>query len=391
MNHSAILHIDGDDFFATAARLKDPTLRNRPLIVGHLQSRGAVIANSYETRSSGIHPGLTMAQAKRLCPDAAMVQIDWDFIQRLSSALYMLVSRYSPLVESVGSDAFFLDYSGCHRLFGQATDFASRLREEISDRIRINVSVGLATDKAVSAVACRAAKMGKLESVASGREQDFLNSCPLQWLPGIDTHRSDYFAELGVRTIGELSRIPIEIMEHIMGSEGRILARRARGIEGSRVHPMQHSDMPAARAEFREDIIDPDKILTRLAILASDLGECLRRRRQASRYLVLRIGYSDFRIARLQMALTPPSNRDPEIFRCAREAFIRLYQRRVRIREVSIHAHHLTGHAAELPFGAAERRNRWDRTLTAVDRIRRKHHPGAMQLGAALSTEQLFS
>lgn len=384
MNHSAILHIDGDDFFAAAARLKDPALRNRPLIVGHLQSRGTVVSSSYEIRHSGVCPGLTMAQAGRMCPEAVLVQVDWDFLERLSAGIRAVVGRYSPLVEPAGTDALFVDYSGCHRLFGPAVDFAARIQKEIREQVAIGVSVGLAADKAVSVVACRAAKMGMLESVAAGEEQRFLSGCPIRWLPGIDARLDDYFTELGIRTIGELAQVPAEIMEHLLGSDGKTLALRARGLEGSRVRSAVRADMPMITSEFIEDTIDPATVLARLAAIASDLGNCLRRIRQSPRCIVLRIGYSDFRTGRIQIPLTPPSNRDPDLFRAAREAFSRLYRRRVRIREISIQARCLATVVTELPFGDAERHNRWNRALIAADRIRHKYAPGKLLLGAAL-------
>jgi len=391
VDQNAILHIDGDDFFAAVARVKDSTLRDRPLIIGHLLSHGAVVAGSYETRQAGIQPGLSMNLARRLCPEATMIQIDWDFVLKVSKALLTLLSRYSPLVEPAGVDSAFIDYSGCHRLFGPPVDFAVRLRKEIQEQLRISISIGLAAGKTVSAVACRAAKMGTIETVEHGREHSFLSKCPLQWLPGMDARLVRFFSEMGIGMIGELAKIPIETMEHILGIEGRTLARRARAIEGSRVRPVPFGEAPSAVVTFSEDMIECDVVLPRLAVLASELCGSLRQQRLSARHILTKVKHSDQRIVTLQMPLQPPSNRDPDVFRVVRQCFLKLYKRRVRIRAIEVQAKHLIHCPSELPLGDAAYRLKWDRALLAVDHVRRKHSGNTIVLGSALGGGRLIA
>lgn len=391
MKNSSILHIDGDDFFASVTRFKEPRLRVRPLIIGHLNSRGAVVSTSREIRHSGITPGLSMMQAKRICPDAELVQIDWSLIQRVSRELFLLISRYSPVVEQAGADAVFLDYSGCDRLFGPAEDFALRLQKKIRDQIGLSVSLGIAADKAVSVVACRAAKMGMLESVQSGSEKTFLQECPLDWLPGVNSRLLSFFAYLGIKTIGELGMIPSSILEHVLGSDGRVLSLRARGLERSPVRPSSPEESPEAQLEFARDMLSPDGIVRRLAVLASELCGKLRRQHLSARCLITQLIYSDRRIARLQMPLRPPSNRDHEVFQLAQKSFLKLYRRRVRIRDVALRAEHLIHSPTELPFGTAKRRLKWDRVFHTIDQVRQKHSPSAVLLAASLPSYPLPS
>jgi DNA polymerase IV len=391
MKESSILHIDGDDFFASITRLKEPNLRKRPLIIGHLNSRGAVVSTSREIRQSGITPGLSMMQAKRICPDAELVQIDWSLVQRVSREFFSLISRYSPVIEQSGVDAVFLDYSGCDRLFGPAEDFAFRLQKEIRDQIGFSVSLGIAADKAVSVVACRAAKMGMLESVHSGSEKIFLQECPLDWLPGINSRLLSFFSYLGIKTIGNLGAIPTNILEHVLGTDGRVLSLRARGLEKSPVRRSSPEESPEVQLEFTKDMLSPDSIVRRLAVLASELCGKLRRKHLSARCLVTQLIYSDRRIERIQKPLDPPSNRDHEVFQLAHQSFLKLYHRRVRIRDVALRAGHLIHSPTELPLGTAERRLKWDRVFHTVDQVRQKHSPTAVLLGASLPSYPLPS
>ncbi|MBN1355970.1 hypothetical protein JXA40_06815 [bacterium] len=366
----AILHVDGDDFFASMARLKAPRLRGRPVVVGNLQSRGYVVAASYEARASGIHGGITMAQAERMCPGGALVQVDWNLARKASAALFGLLGRYSPRVERSALDALFVDYTGCGMLFGPPADFARRLQREIRDELNLSVSVGLAADKAVSAVACRAAKLGNFREVRPGCEMRFLMHCPVEWLPGMTPGLSDRFRRMGIRNIGHLAGIPEGILVHLYGSLGAVLWKRARGVEGGRVRPRGRPEEPCVREIFPSDILDAGILESRLAHLAGRLGNELRRRQRSAQHVLLRILYADGVLVQRQAALPLPSHRDPELFRAARVLFGQLYYRRVRVRSLALVARNIRYCPSELPLGDAARRAKWDRVLRAVDSTR---------------------
>ena len=380
-----ILHLDGDDFFASLARLRHPRLASRPVVVGNLQSRGIVVAASYEARSAGVSPGITMPQAERLCPTAALVQVDWNLVRRASLAILDRLSRYSPLLERAGVDAMFMDYSGCERLFGAPLDFARRLQRELRDDLKLSVSVGVASDKAVSHVACRAAKLGHLLRVAPGEERIFLEQCPVEWLPGMDGRFRERLRALSVRSIGQLAAIPPALLTHVFGPRGEVLVRQARGDEHAKVRPFHPPVDPEVTVALPSDLLDTGRILAQLALMDGDLGAELRARSRSARRIVLRILYSDSVPAQRQIRLDPPTHRDPEIYRAARDMFDALYTRRVRLRALTLSAGYLTYCPPELPFGDAARRRRWDGALAAADRIRCRFPdlPRAISIAAA--------
>ena len=387
MAHSlSILHIDGDDFFASLFRNRNPKLKKRPLIIGHLQSRGYVTAASYEARQSGVHRGLTVMQAKRLCPDANLEQIDWALIRRASTTLNGHIRSYSPQVEQSGIDSFFMDYTGCEQLFGKPSMLASKLQREIRDDLKVGVSVGLSADKAVSAVACRAAKLGRFQDVRPGEEQSFLNGCPLEWLPGITEQHRKRFKLLGIVTIDQLASIPEEVLIQLLGIMGRTLSIRARGLEHALVQPCRRRDEPSVSYKFPEDILDRSMTIARLAQMAGLLGTILRQRHRSTRYLNVRIGFADGVVVSKQDCLDYPTHCDPDIFRGARKIFHRLDTRRVRIRELVLQARHMIYCPSELPLGPdAIRRMRWDQILCTADTIRHRfpQNPFALTLGSA--------
>jgi len=383
---SSIIHVDGDDFFASLARLKHPRLKGHPLVIGNLQSRGYVIAASYEARSAGVHRGLTMSQAGRICPRGSLLQIDWESAQRASSVLFDLLSRYSPYVERSALDAMFLDYTGCGRLFGPPPDFARRLQTEIREELKLSVSVGLSADKAVSAVACRAAKLGNMQTIVPGTERAFLAHCPVEWLPGITRNLGIRFRSLGIDSISSLGDIPGTVLYHVFGPLGTTLSRRATGTERAKVRPKQKPDEPQVDDIFPGDLLDLSVLEARAALLSGLLGSDLRQRQRMARYILLRMTYSDGKTVQRQTALRPPGNRDPEIMRAVRYCLHRLYIRRVRVRCISLVARHITYCPPALPFGQAAMQAKWDRALSAVDRSRIKYRgsTGAVHMASAM-------
>ncbi len=382
-----IIHVDGDDFFASLARLKHRELVGRPVITGHLLSRGNVVAASYAARAAGVYPGQTIAQAKRLCPDGVFVQVDWELARQASRALAEILRKYSPGVEQVGLDSLFIDYTGCSGLFGMPVDFVHRLQEEIQENLKLGVSAGLAADKAVSAVACRAAKQGGFVEVRAGEERKFLRRCPVAWLPGVSPKMYRELKGLGIATIGDVAQFPCEIFRHVFGDAGVKLHRRAQGIEQARVRPGSLEPEVEVRRIFPQDLLDIRQLDAQLADMAGELGTRLRKHRRSTRYIVLELRYSDGVRIRRQQRLTPPGNADPEIYKTAKAIFYSAYTRRVRLRGLVLGSRHLTFIFPELPFDrTAELRLKWNRVLQAVDRTRSRF-PGknnAVFLGSAL-------
>jgi DNA polymerase IV len=381
---ASILHLDGDDFFASIVRLKNPELRRRPLIIGHLHSRGATVATSRDIRKQGISPGIGMTQAKQLCPEATLIQIDWSLVHKFSMRLKHLVSRFSPLIEIAGPDSVFIDYSGCERLFGPAADFAIKLQKAVENGLGISFSAGLSANKAVSVVACRAAKLGRLESVKAGFESSFLSACPISWLPALQTRHVSFFSNLGLHTIGELAQVPLETLEHLLGKHGKTIGLQARGQEHSRVQCSYPKNTPFSQMEFPEDTLSIETIICRLASLSSNLCRKMRQKQLSAKQIRLSIKYSDRRLDSLQRTLNLPSSRDHEIFDVSKKLFLKLYQRRVRIRGITISAPCVTGIVPEIPFGDAEYRSKWDRVLSYMDTAHHTVKPNIVQLGVSL-------
>ena len=151
---ATILHADLDAFYASVEQRDDPRLRGRPVIVG----AGVVLAASYEAKALGVRTAMGGAQARRLCPDAVVVDPRMSAYTQASKAVFAVFEDTTPLVEGISIDEAFLDVGGLRRISGSPTEIAVRLRRTVREQVGLPITVGIARTKFLAKVASGVAK-----------------------------------------------------------------------------------------------------------------------------------------------------------------------------------------------------------------------------------------
>jgi len=368
-----ILHVNTDDFYASLARLRDPALCGRPVVVGNLMNRGSVVSASYEARAAGVHPGLTMQQAERLLPGAELVQIDWAYARCASREIFRVIDGYAPRIEPSGFDEAFIDYTGCERLAGPPLDASSRLRRELRERIGLDVSIGLASNKLVSRFASSSAKRHGLLDVLPGYEANFVAPHPVTRLPGVGAPLGRRLRDMGVATIADLGRFPVELLEAVFGALGRRLGEAAQGIDRSPVGRRPEHLVLEESETFEPDLLAREALEAWCEVLAMRLGSVLRGRGWCARRLGLRLEHSDRMRAQRMVKLQPPTHFDPQLAVAAREALGKAYVRRVRVRRMTVEASGFEPSPVQLDLFVPDPDARRRRLLGAADAVRRRY------------------
>jgi DNA polymerase-4 len=365
-----ILHVNTDDFFATLARQRDSGLRQRPVIVGNLMSRGSVVSASYEARAAGVYPQMTMVQAARRAPDARLVQVDWAYAHRASRELFRVLEGYAPRVERAGLDEAYVDYTGSESLLGAPLDASRRLQQEVRQRAGLEVSIGVAANKLVSRFASTAAKRHSLLDVIPGYEASFLAPQQVQLLPCVGATLGRQLLQMGAPTVGDLARFPTEVLEAAFGPPGRKLADAARGIDPT---PVAHGRDRARWTEsktFEPDLLRWDALEGQLDVLCARLGQAMRARGWAVRRFQLELEHTDRVRVQRQAVLRDASNLDARLFEAARRAFVVAYRRRVRVRRMQFRVHHVEPAPMQLDLFMADPEAPLHRLMRATDRVR---------------------
>ncbi len=137
-----------DAFYAAIEQLDDPSLCGKPILVGLPSDRGVVLTASYEARPFGVGSAMSMAKARRMCPDAAIVRPRFDRYQEVSKMIMRVFSDFSPHVEAISLDEAFLDLTGCEQLLGEPRTIGKKLKESVREATGgLTISVGMSGTK----------------------------------------------------------------------------------------------------------------------------------------------------------------------------------------------------------------------------------------------------
>src|SRR5438477_9824873 len=200
---ATILHADVDAFYASVEQRDDPRLRGRPVIVG----AGVVLAASYEAKAYGVRTAMGGGQARRLCPQAVVVEPRMSAYSEASKAVFEVFEQTTPLVEGLSIDEAFLDARGLKRISGSATEIAARLRREIRERVGLPITVGVASTKFLAKVASGVGKPDGLLVVPPGGELGFLHPLSVERLWGVGTVTARKLRARGIRTVADVARL----------------------------------------------------------------------------------------------------------------------------------------------------------------------------------------
>src|ERR1700760_3181732 len=181
-----ICHVDMDAFFVSVEELFDPSLRDKPVVVGgQRDQRGVVAAASYAARKFGIHSAMPLRVASRLCPHAIFVNGNPARYREYSQKVFSVLNRFSPRVEMASIDEAYLDLTGTGRLFGPPLRAAHFLHEAIREETNLRCSLGLASSRLVAKVSSDQAKPNGILYVVPGQEAQFLSGLEVRKIPGV--------------------------------------------------------------------------------------------------------------------------------------------------------------------------------------------------------------
>ena len=153
LDNLTLAHVDCDAFYAAIEKRDDPSLTDKPVIVGGGR-RGVVTTACYVARTYGVRSAMPMFEARRLCPHATVVPPDFDKYSKASRQVRALMLELTPLMEPLSIDEAFMDLSGTERLHGMiAAKVLARFALRVEQSVGITVSIGLSCNKFLAKIA----------------------------------------------------------------------------------------------------------------------------------------------------------------------------------------------------------------------------------------------
>ncbi len=294
----AILHLDLDAFYASVEQLDDPALRGRPVVVAGPSRRGVVCAASYEARVFGVRSAMPTARARKLCPDGAFVAPRFARYGELSSRVFAIYRRYTPLVEPLSLDEAFLDVTRSEALHGGGREIALALKRCVKEETGLTVSAGVADVKLAAKIASDLGKPDGLVTVPAGGTRAFLAPLPVSRLWGVGKVTEAALAGLGIHRMGQLADAPDALLAAALGpGHARDLRALARGDDPREVVADEEARSIGAEETFEADLVGREALLPHVLEQAERVAHRLRQAGKRARTVTLKVKYADFELA----------------------------------------------------------------------------------------------
>jgi len=385
------MHIDLDAFFVSVEQALNPELKDKPVVVGGRPDRRGVVASaSYEARRFGLHAGMPLITASRLCPQATFIEGNFTKYRDASQRFMAILADFSPYVEPVSLDEAYLNVTGFESIYGSIEQMAIAIKQRIKGELGFCASVGIASGKVVAKVASELSKPDGLLEVAAGEERSFLAPLPVARLPGIGRKSEQILKGLGINTIGELSILPKGVLKSHFGVSGEFLHRFANGIDDREVKPPGAAKSISRETTFGKDTKDRSLLKATLRYLSERVGSDLRQRGMQARCITLKLRYANFTTITRSHTLPQASDTDQTIFDTGLQLLNKaLSQEKQPVRLIGIGVSSLTEPSRQLNMldVSSQRQERLNR---AIDRIRHKYGFTAIQTGRTLRLKDLF-
>lgn len=407
----SILHIDMNAFYVSVELLRRPELKGLPVVVGGTGGRGVVSAASYEARQFGVYSAMSSTMAMRLCPQAIFLPPDMDHYLDVSGRLREIFEMFTPLVESISVDEAFLDVTGSRSLLGDAQTIAADLRKAVGEHTGLPCTVGIAPNKFLAKMASEFAKpkarrqgiepgFGVYE-ILPGKELDFLLPMSVKSLWGVGPATWAKLEKLGIRTVGDLGSLDVEVLCRIVGdSHGRHLCALAQGIDNRLVEPERVAKSIGNEETFARDVFSAEGLLPHLVRLCDQVSRRTREGQVGARTLMLKIKFSSFETVTRSVSSVTALSTGPSMV-AALEPLLRSLDCTQGVRLLGVHAQNLIKDHVASPTlfdidstSPVEIEEQWLPASRAVDSIIEKFGEGtigpASGLGAPTPGQRRF-
>ena len=380
----SIAHVDCDAFYAAIEKRDDPSLADKPVIVGG-GTRGVVSTCCYVARTFGVHSAMPMFKARSLCPDAVIIRPDMAKYAAVGRQVRAMMQDLTPLVEPLSIDEAFLDLTGTDRLHRAPPVLTlAKFARRASDELGITVSIGLSYCKFLAKIASDLDKPNGFAVIGNKEAVEFLQDKPVRFIWGVGKVASQRLESEGVRTIGDIQRMDATEAIRRLGGEGQRLWRLARGIDDRRVNIEHETKSVSAESTFNTDIADHTELARILFLLSEKVSGRMKKQGFAGLNVTLKLKTKDFRLRTRARTLSAPTQLAGRIFEAAND-LLRKEIDGTQFRLIGVGVSHLTSpNEADLGDLADTRVKKEKATETALDTLRERFGAGTIYKGIAL-------
>ncbi|MER2135360.1 MAG: DNA polymerase IV [Arthrobacter sp.] len=384
-----IMHVDMDAFYVAVELLRRPELAGKPVIVGGLGGRSVVLSASYEARRFGVRSAMPMASARRLCPQAQILEPHQDVYRQVSSRIMAIFESITPLVEPLSVDEAFLDIAGSMRRLGPPRRIGELVRSRVSQELGITASVGIASTKFVAKIASTKSKPNGLLLVPRDETISFLHALDVSALWGVGAKTREALARVGINTVSDVAHTPPAVLQKLLGATGRHVYDLSWGRDARAVTPVRVEKSIGAEETFARDVDEDEVLETELLRLAHRTAARMRAAGLQARSVSLKLRYADFSTLTRSRTLTEPVDSAQLLYEVVRGLLAGLGRRPMSVRLIGLRAENLEpadGAGQQLTLDGRD--DNWRSAEDALDRINRRFGESGIMPARLLGREK---
>ncbi len=313
-----IAHIDCDAFYAAIEKRDDPSLADKPVLIGG-GVRGVVSTACYVARTYGAKSAMPMFKAHAACPDAVIIKPNMSKYAEAGRRIREMMRALTPMVEPLSIDEAFLDLSGTERLHGAPPAvMLARLQRRIEQEVGVTASVGLSHNKFLAKVASDLDKPKGFSIIGRAETMDFLAALPVTAIWGVGKAMARKLESDGLKTVGQLQKMETSELARRYGELGLRLARLSQGKDARRVKPERDTKSVSSETTFNNDITDPQLLEDILWELCEKVSARMKASSFEGRVITLKLKSREFKTITRRITLDAPSNLARIVFAAAK-------------------------------------------------------------------------
>jgi len=312
------VHLDFDAFYAQVEQRDNPNLRGKPVSVGSTTGmKGIVMTASYEARAFGIETGISLWEAKKICPQLISLPCYGPKYEVIIQNILKHLKRIVPdeFIETYSVDEYFLDITHFAKNFSEAEILARKIKERIWDVENLTCTAGVSYNKTFAKMATKFQKPNGLTVITPDDKETKMYPLPVKKIWGIGTRIARRLALMNIFTVGDLANANIGALKKEFGVNGIVYKQMAKGEDTSEIfHREQHEKSLNHHHTLTNNIFKPEDVKTEIRRVGEYLCRKMRAKNISGKYLYLVIRYGNLRYASGDIKLDSCTNDDREIF-----------------------------------------------------------------------------
>lgn len=275
--------VDMNAFFASIEQLDNPQWRGRPVAVTNGEQGTCIITCSYEARAYGVKTGMRLKEARQRCPELIQCPANPRRYAGVSRAIMASLINITPVVEVFSVDEAFLDLTTVQHLNHGAEDIGLKIKQQVYHASGLYCSVGISGDKTTAKYAAKVIKPDGLTIIPPWEAAQRLRRVPVTELCGIGNGIGKFLAIHGVRTCGDMQRLPISVLARRFGNQGRRIWLMAQGMDPATVETVVAAPKSVGHGKVMPpNTVSPAVIRTYLQHMSYKVAVRLRRHQLAA-------------------------------------------------------------------------------------------------------------